>query len=97
MAQAKITLTGIPEKEPKLQENGNIDLIFQVEPSTIVLKGLEPLKECPCLVHVAPKTWQKVADKWKHERKLLVQGEVKSSVNKKNSFTFYISSAIILL
>lgn len=83
MAKVKITMTGVPEKEPKLHENGNIDLVFKVEPSTAIPKGLEPLKECLCLVHVAPKTWKKVAGKVQPERKLLVTGEVKASVNKR--------------
>jgi hypothetical protein len=38
-----------------------------------------------CIVHVAPKIWQKVATQWKPESRLCVQGEVKSSVNKKGA------------
>jgi hypothetical protein len=67
MAKGKITITGIPEKEPNTHENGNVDLIFKIESSTTIPKGLEPLKDCPCLVRVAPKTWRSVATQWKPE------------------------------
>jgi hypothetical protein len=81
MAKIKTTLTGIPEKEPKRHDNGNIDLIFKIEPTTAIPKGLEPLKESVCLVHVAPKTWKKVEGQVQLESKLLIQGEVTPRIN----------------
>jgi hypothetical protein len=83
MARVKVTITGVPEKEPRIHENGNVDLVFIAQQSGGIPKGLEPLKDCPCLVHIAPKTWKKVEGNIRPDSTFLVQGEVKSSVNKK--------------
>lgn len=85
MGKAKITVTGIPTKEPKIKQDGSVDLLIKVDMSTAVPKGLESLGASLCLVHVGKKTWKKVGGVATKDSFYIVQGEVKANVSKKNT------------
>jgi hypothetical protein len=68
----------MPEKEPQVFKSGNVELVFKIEQSTAIPKGLSPLKECLCTVRVGPKSWKKVQEKLQPESRFLIQGEVTS-------------------
>ncbi len=83
MGKLKITITGNTTKEPKINEDGTVDLIIKAEMSPHVPKGLKSLGASLCLVHVSKKTWKKVSDKATPDSFYIIQGEGKSRVNKK--------------
>jgi hypothetical protein len=85
LGKAKIPITGVATKKPKIKENGAIDLIFKVDMCTSVPKGLKPLGESICLVHFAPKTWKKISDKVNDESFFIIQGEAKATNSAKNT------------
>lgn len=83
MGKTKITITGVPEKEPKINENKTVDLLFKNAMSEGVPKGLKSLGESIYLVHVAPKTWKKIAANVTKDSFYIIQGEPKATLNKK--------------
>jgi hypothetical protein len=85
LGKAKITVTGTPTKEPKIKQDGTVDLLIKVDMSNAVPKGLESLGASICLVHVGKKTWKKVSSVATKESFYIVQGEVKANVSKKNT------------
>lgn len=85
MGKAKITVTGVPTKAPKIKEDGTVDLLIKIDMSTAVPKGLESLGASLCLVHVGKKTWKKVGGVATKDSFYIVQGEVKANVSKKNT------------
>lgn len=97
MGKAKITITGKPEKAPKINDDGTVDLLFKVSMSTGVPKGLKPLGDSFALVHVAPKTWKKVSNDVKEDSFFIVQGEAKASKNSKDTPFFEVVAFDIAL
>lgn len=85
MGKAKITVTGTAEKQPKINKDGTVDLLFKISMSPGVPKGLKTLGDSFALVHVAPKTWKKVSDEVKDDSFFIVQGEAKASKNSKDT------------
>lgn len=85
MGKAKITITGVPTKEPKIKTDGTVDLLIKVDMSPAVPKGLESLGASLCLVHVGKKTWKKVGGVATKDSFYIVQGEAKANVSKKNT------------
>jgi hypothetical protein len=83
MGKLKVTVTGIPTKKPKINDDGTVDLIFKAEMSPSVPKGLKSLGATLCLVHISKKAWKKVSDKVVDDSFFIIQGEGKSRVNSK--------------
>lgn len=83
MARSKITITGEAKKPPKVNEDGTVDLIFKTEMSAAVPKGLTSLGETNYIVHVAKKTWAKIADKVTENSFYIINGEPKARVTAK--------------
>lgn len=84
MGKAKITVTGMASKPPKVKEDKTVDLLIKVDMSPAVPKGLKSLGQSICLVHIGLKTWKKVAGAVKDDSYYIIQGEVKSNVNNKS-------------
>lgn len=84
LGKAKITVTGVANKPPKIKDDKTVDLVLKVDSSPVVPKGLKPLGQSICLVHIAPKTWKKVAENVKEDSFYIIQGDVKAKVNSKN-------------
>lgn len=83
MAKAKITLTGNLERQPKVNEDGTVELFFRIPMSESVPSGLEPLGESVYKVIVNSKIWSKVSSKINNDSTYLIQGEIKAAVNTK--------------
>jgi hypothetical protein len=85
LGKVKVTVTGTASKPPKIKEDKTVDLVLKTDASPTVPKGLKPLGQSICLVHVAPKTWKKVAGAVKDDSFYIIQGDVKANVNSKGT------------
>jgi hypothetical protein len=97
MGKVKITITGNTEKSFKIRDNGVVDLLFKTTMSEVVPKGLKPLGDSFALVHVAPKTWEKVSSEVKPDSFFVIQGEAKANKNNKEMPFFEIIAFDIAL
>ena len=52
MGKAKITITGVASKPPKIRDDKTVDLLLKVDSSPSVPKGLKPLGQSICLITV---------------------------------------------
>lgn len=84
MGKAKIVVTGNVQKPPKFNKDGTVDLLFKASMSPNVPKGLQSLGDSLILVHVAPKTWRKIADTIKENSFYIIQGEPKAQKSSKD-------------
>jgi hypothetical protein len=83
MATAKITITGSPERGPKINSDGTVELIFKISMTAAVPKGLKCLGDSYYFVTIGKKSWKKISADAKKESFFIIQGEPKASVNKK--------------
>jgi hypothetical protein len=83
LGKVKVTVTGVASKPPKIKDDKTVDLVLKVDASPSVPKGLKPLGQSICLVHIAPKTWKKIAGAVKDDSFYIIQGDVKASANSK--------------
>jgi hypothetical protein len=83
MGKSKISLTGVPEKEFTVNEDGTVDLLFKLAMSETVPRGLSPLGKTIYLVKVGPKAWNNISPKPSKDSFFIIQGEPKAVINKK--------------
>lgn len=97
MGRAKVTITGLATKEPKIKNDGTVDLLMTVDMETNVPKGLKSLGKSKCLVHIGSKAWKKIAMQVNNESFYIIQGEVKANVSSKNTpFMEVIAFSVLL-
>jgi hypothetical protein len=82
MGVSKIIITGIPEKGPKFNSDRTVDLIFNINMTEAVPKGLKCLGESIYSVRVAFKTWKKIVGNATKNSFYIIKGEPKAAVNK---------------
>lgn len=85
MANTRITLKGKPIKEPKIKEDGVVELVFKNEMGKNVPYGLQSLGASVYYVQVSPMLWQKVAHCVTETAEFKIEGEPKAKVSPKNA------------
>lgn len=85
MAKTTIKITGFSLKEPKIREDGVVELLFKIPMSKAVPKGLQSLGESAYKVYVAPKAWNKFVknNEVSKDTFYIIEGETKASVTTK--------------
>lgn len=83
MGKTKITIVGTPIKEPKINADKTVELLFKNNMNEFVPKGLKSLGESIYFVRIGPKAWDKIADNITKDSIYTIQGEPKAAVNKK--------------
>lgn len=93
MAKNYITINGKIEKEPKINADKSVSLVFKIDKEKDMTE-LEKVKTSYCVVHVTSEKWNQVK---KHaDKELMIGGFVGANVNSKGTPFLEVSAAYIV-
>ena len=85
MAKTSVKIVGASLKDPKVNKDGSVELLFKINMSESVPKGLSSLGESIYLVRINQKAWRKLnnSNNISKDSIYIIEGEPKACVNKK--------------